>query len=414
MTIFHANRRGALTFLAGASALPLVGACANAQAADEATAPSGSASTPEAVGQPMPQNVKLPASPPQKPSEDSVGFAVVGLGGYALNQMMPSITGARRSHIAGLVSGNRSKCETVAQAYGVPADACYDYDNFDQIVSDDRIDAIYIALPSGLHAKYVERAFAAGKHVLCEKPMALSSSECERMISAAEKANRKLMIAYRCHFEPHNLKAMELMRDKAVGDIRLIRTNQQYRMGPTTPEENWRANRALAGYGPLEDYGIYGLQSALYLSHEMPATIAARMVQPTGDPRFAEIASSVSTLMKFPSGAMAELYTSYDTKSANRGLVYGTSGNLEMDPATGYGGHQYTLRTDGVQQIEAGDPSVQFAAQFDHLADAIREGTDIRTPGEMGLRDVRLMEAIFKSALTDSVVHINPDGTMRR
>lgn len=413
MTNFHTSRRSALALLAGASALPLIGACANAQAPDDASSSAGSASVPKAVSKPMPRNVTLPDSPPQKPSEDSVGFAVVGLGGYALNQMMPSISGARRSHIAGLVSGNGEKCMTVAKAYGVPSDACYDYDTFDQIASDDRIDAIYIALPSGLHAEYVEQAFAAGKHVLCEKPMALSSSECERMISAAEKAGRKLMIAYRCHFEPHNLKAMELMRDKAVGDIRLIRANQQYRMGPTSPEENWRVDRSLAGYGPLEDYGIYGLQSALYLSGEMPATIAARMVQPTGDSRFAEIASSVSTLMKFPSGAMAELYTSYDASSANRGVVYGTGGVLEMDPATGYGGHQYTLRADGVQEIEAGDPSVQFAAQFDHLADAVRDGTEIRTPGEMGLRDVRLMEAIFRSALTDSVVHINPDGTIR-
>ncbi|MGB3625591.1 MAG: Gfo/Idh/MocA family oxidoreductase [Henriciella sp.] len=413
MTNFQANRRGALAFLAGASALPLVGACANAQAAEDGSSPSGSAPAPEAVGQPMPGNVELPDTPPEKPSGDSVGYAVVGLGGDALNPLMPSISGARRSHIAALVSGNRGKCETVAKAYGVPADACYSYDNFDEIASDDRIDAVYIVLPSGLHAEYVERAFAAGKHVLCEKPMALSSTECERMIAASKAANRKLMIAYRCHFEPHNLKAMELMRDKAVGDIRLIRANQQYRMGPTTPKKNWRVDRSLAGYGPLEDYGIYGLQSALYLSGEMPATIAARMVQPTGDSRFAEIASSVSTLIKFPSGAMAELYTSYDTRSANRGVVYGTSGVLEMDPATGYGGHQYTLRTDGVQQIEAGDPSVQFAAQFDHLADAIRDGADIRTPGEMGLRDVRLMEAIFKSALTDSVIHINPDGTIR-
>ena len=366
-----------------------------------------------AVGKPMPGGVDLPASPPSRPDGDSVGFAIVGLGGYALNQMMPSFFDARRSHVAALVSGNPGKRAKVAAAYGVSDDALYDYDTFDQIAADDRIDAVYIVLPSGLHAEYAERAFAAGKHVLCEKPMALSSAECERMISAAEKAGRKLMIAYRCHFEPYNLLAMELMRDKAVGDIRLVRTNQQYRMGPTSPEENWRANRALAGYGPLEDYGIYGLQSALYLTGEMPTAIAARMTQPTGDPRFAEIAASVGTMMKFPSGAMAELFTSYDANGSNRGVVHGTTGALIMDPATGYGGHDYVLKTDGQRKLEAADPSVQFAAQLDHLADAIRDGSDIRTPGEMGLRDIRLMEAIFHSALSDSLIRLNPDGTMK-
>ena len=413
MTRLNATRRDALTLLAATGALPLATGLAHAQEAASGTAPPAPPAPPQAAGQPMPGGVQFPARPPSKPSEDSVGFAVVGLDGNALNQMMPSFPGARRSHIAGLVSGNADKRGKVADAYGIPSDACYSYDTFDTIASDDRIEAVYIVLPSGLHAEYAERAFAAGKHVLCEKPMALSSADCERMINAAEKAGRKLMIAYRCHFEPHNLKAMELMQDKAVGDIRLIRANQQYRMGPTTPAENWRANRALAGYGPLEDYGIYGLQSALYLSGEMPATIAARMTQPANDPRFAEIAASVGTLMKFPSGAMAELYTSYDTRGSNRGVVYGTSGILEMDPATGYGGHDYTLRTGETEKIEAGDPSVQFAAQVDHLADAIRDGTEIRTPGEMGLRDLRLMEAIFKSALTDSVVHLNPDGTIR-
>ena len=412
MSSRYASRRDALTLLAGAGALPLAGACANAQTlADAASPPAGTA--PFAVGKPMPGGVELPGSPPPRRAKDSVGFAIVGLGGYALNQIMPSFHGARRSHVAALVSGNPKKRARVAAAYGVSDDACFDYNSFDEMTSDDRIDAVYIALPSGLHASFVERAFAAGKHVLCEKPMALTSADCERMISASRKANRKLMIAYRCHFEPHNLLAMELMRDKVVGDIRLVRANEQYVMGPTNPDENWRANRSLAGYGPMEDYGIYGLQSALYLTGEMPTAIAAQMTRPAGDPRFAEIASSVGTLMKFPSGAMAELFTSYDARSSNRGVVHGTTGTLEMDPATGYGGHEYILRTTDQRKLDAGDPSVQFAAQFDHFADAIRDGVEIRTPGEMGLRDVRLMEAIFHSALSDSLVRLNPDGTMK-
>ena len=327
--------------------------------------------------------------------------------------MMPNFVNARRAHIAAVVSGNADKANRVGEAYGVAPDARYSYDNFEEIASDDRVDAVYIVLPSGLHAEWAEKAFAAGKHVLCEKPMALNSGECERMIAAAGAANRKLMIAYRCHFEPFNMRAMELMDEGAVGDIRLIRTDQHYRMGPTTPAENWRANRALAGGGPLEDYGLYGLQSALYLSNEMPSTISARTFQPEGDPRFAEIFASVQTQMQFPSGAVAQLSTSYDAVGSNRALVRGTQGLLDMDPATNYGGLRMTLRRGGSSEdLNPGDPSTQFAAQLDHFADAIRDDIEIRTPGAMGLRDIRLIEAIYRSAETGQAVFLKPDGRM--
>lgn len=418
------SRRDAMGLMAGATAVPFLGSCAEAQSQTEApigaqaesqtAASTGSNDVALAQGQPMPGGVQFPDAPVPRPSEDSVGYAIVGLGGYALRQMMPAFARTNRSHIAALVSGNAEKCARVAESYGVPQDACYSYDDFDRIAEDDRIDVVYIVLPSGLHAEYTERAFAAGKHVLCEKPMALSSDECERMIAASEAANRKLMIAYRCHFEPHNLLAMELMRGQAVGDLRLFRANQQYRMGPTSPSENWRVNKALAGHGPMEDYGLYGLQGALYLTGEMPNAIAARTHQPAGDPRFEEIVASVATLLEFPSGATAELFTSYDAYSLNRHVMHGTTGRLDMMRATGYGGHDYRLIQGGEEErLSPGDPATQFSGQLDHFSDAVRDDTPIRTPGEMGLRDVRLMEAIFTSARSGRMVRLNPDGTAR-
>lgn len=367
-----------------------------------------------AQGQPLPQNAKLPAEPPRRRRADSIGVAIVGLGGYALNQMMPRFAQAQRAHVAALVSGNPEKLREVGAAYGVPEDARYTYDTFARIAADDRVDAVYIVLPSGLHAEWAIRAFAAGKHVLCEKPMALSSGECERMIAAARRADRKLMIAYRSHFEPYNLEAMKRMRQKAVGDIRLVRTEQAYRMGPTDPRRNWRVNRALAGGGPLEDYGIYGLQSALYLTGEMPESISATTFRPAGDPRFAEIFAHVATQLRFPSGAVAQLVTSYDSAGGNSAVVRGTEGSLIMDPATSYAGQ--TMRIEGANggALTPGDPMVQFAGQLDNLADAIRDGAPIRTPGEMGLRDVRLIEAIYASAEAGRTVQVAPDGRVRR
>ncbi|PAX06963.1 Gfo/Idh/MocA family protein [Sphingomonas lenta] len=387
------------------------GAAASLAAGPAALAQGGG---PRAVGRPMPGGVDLPAAPPRPKRPDSVGFAMVGLGGYALNQMMPRFAQAERAHVAAIVSGNPDKLREVGDAYGLPADARYSYEDFARIGADRRVDAVYVVLPSGLHAEWTVRAFAAGKHVLCEKPMALSSAECARMIAAGRRARRKLMIAYRSHFEPHNMAAMELMARDAVGRLRLIRTEQSYRMGPTSPSANWRVNRALAGGGPLEDLGIYGLQAALYLSREMPESISATTFRPEGDPRFAEIFAHVSSQWRFPSGAVAQLATSYDSAGANFVHARGTTGALIMDPATNYSGQRLVLEGPERRELEPGDPEVQFARQLDHFADAIRDGAPVRTPGEMGLRDLRLIEAIYASAAAGRTVGLNPDGTMRR
>ncbi|WP_234029050.1 Gfo/Idh/MocA family protein [Aurantiacibacter spongiae] len=368
---------------------------------------------PRAEGQPMPEGVDLPEDPPAAPRGRSLGIAVIGLGDFALKQMLPRFGEARRVHVAGLVSGNPTKLNRVGAAYGVGSASRYSYDNFDRIAQDDAVEAVYIALPSGLHAEWAERAFAAGKHVLTEKPMALSSRECERMIAASRRADRRLMVAYRCHFEPHNRRAMALMDRGVVGHLRTLRTGQAYRTGPATPLTNWRLNRALAGGGPLEDLGIYGLQAALYLSNEMPESIAASTFRPAGDPRFAEVFAHVASQWRFPSGAVAQLATSYDSLGNNFAEAYGDEGALVMNPATNYS--DLNLRVEGrnAQVYDEGDATVQFAGELDHFADAVIDGSAIRTPGEMGLRDLRLIEAIYTAAGTGRTVQLNPDGTMR-
>lgn len=396
-------RRTVLGWSAGAAAAGVFGAASGAQAGK-----------PVATGQPFPAGVPLPASPPPAPKGESLGVAIIGLGRYALAQIMPSFAAAKGCHIAAVVSGNSDKAARVAKAYGLAEDSIYSYDDFDRIASDDRVGAVYVILPSGLHAEWTEKAFAAGKHVICEKPMALSSAECERMIAASERAARKLMIGYRCHFEPYNLKAMELMRDEALGSLRTIRTAHQYPAGPTTPAENWRFNRALAGGGPLEDYGIYGLQAALYLTGEAPDSVAASTLQPKGDPRFTEIFAHTSTQLHFPSGVVAQLATSYDSYPINAVSARGASGALEMQPATGYGGNEMTLLKNRTEEkLTPGDSGVQFSRMLSHFAEAIRTGGAILTPGEMGLRDVRLMEAIYQAAASGRTLALNPDGTVR-
>lgn len=371
-------------------------------------------SAPVAKGQPLPEGVTLPASPPRAPRPDTVGIAIIGLGDYALKQIMPRIAQSGRTHIAALVSGNPDKLRQVGEAYGIPPAARYSYATFAEIAANPSVEAVYIILPTGLHAEWAERAFAAGKHVLCEKPMALSPAECTRMIAASERANRKLMIAYRCHFEPFNRAAMDLTASGTLGDLRLIRTEHSYRLGPTTPASNWRVNRALTGGGPLEDYGIYGLQAALYLTGEMPERLSASAFRPADDPRFAEVFAHVAVQAHFPSGAVAQIVTSYDSAGINMVEARGTKAALMMQPATGYGGNTLVVDEGRTSRtLEPGDPEVQFAAMLDHFAAAIRDAAPIITPGEMGLRDMRLIEAIYAAAQSRRMVVLNPDGTMR-
>ena len=367
-----------------------------------------------ATGQDMPEGAELPDAPPGTSGPGSVGFAIVGLGNYALTRMMPRFKDSKGAHIAAIVSGNPDKLRRVGDAYGIPEDARYSYETFGDIAQDTRIEAAYIVVPSGLHAEWAIRAFAAGKHVLCEKPMALSSAQCEQMIAASQRAGRKLMIGYRSHFEPHNMQAMELMAQNATGQLRLVRAENSYRMQPTTPAQNWRMASALAGGGPLEDLGIYALQSALYLSREMPESISASTFRPEGDPRFAEIFAHVSSHWRFPSGTVAQIATSYDSSGLNFAEARGTTGALTMKPANSYSGQKMALESGGDRrELSPGDPSAQFVGQIDHFVDAIRNDTPIRTPGEMGLRDLRLIEAIYASAAAGRTVQLNPDGKMR-
>ncbi|MEZ5945405.1 MAG: Gfo/Idh/MocA family oxidoreductase [Hyphomonas sp.] len=384
---------------AGVAASPWLAACATA-------APS--AIPARAMGMPWPDWGTLPEEVPPPPKPGSVGVAVVGLGGYAIGKALPALATAEGTHVAAVVSGNPEKAAKVAAAYGVPEDAVYSYETFAQIANDDRVEAVYIVLPTGLHAEWTELAFAAGKHVICEKPMALNAGECARMIAASEAANRKLMIAYRCHFEPYNLKATELMRAGAVGAIRSIETANNYSANRAhNPSNDWRLVKALAGGGPLEDYGLYGLQAALYLSGEVPVSVRGWTEQVPNDPRFTEVFSTVKAEITFPSGAVTKLVTSYNADNLNMVKVTGSDGILLMEPATYYDGNAMKLLKGGTEEVlMPGDSNLQFSRMVQHFAEAIRTGAAIKTPGEMGLRDIRLVEAIHRSAAMGEVVAV--------
>jgi hypothetical protein len=211
----------------------------------------------------------------QPGSARSVGYAVVGLGKLSLGQILPALKATKNAHLAALVSGKPEKARKVAAQYGLPESAIYTYENFDSIAKNPDVQVVYVVLPNAMHADFTIRAFKAGKHVLCEKPMAVKLEECERMIAAGKAAKRQLMIAYRCQYEPVNVTAMQMMRKGAVGTPRLVNAVMGKQTDLSDPSDVWRLDRTMSGGGALADMGIYGINATRYLLAEEPVDVRA-------------------------------------------------------------------------------------------------------------------------------------------
>lgn len=158
----------------------------------------------------MAQQAPKPSKEPPMPPDKKLGWAIVGLGKFATEQIIPSFGECKRSKLVAFVSGSPEKAQRIARQHGVNQKNIYNYQNYDSIRNNPEVDIIYIVLPNGLHAEYSIRGAQAGKHVMCEKPMANTVKECQAMIDACKKADRKLMIAYRAQYEPYNLAAIQL------------------------------------------------------------------------------------------------------------------------------------------------------------------------------------------------------------
>ena len=375
------DRRSLLAGVAGA--IPLAAAAVGASAAD----------APKAVGQPMLGNMN------DQPEVKKVNWAVVGLGSFATNQVMPGFVASHRSRMTAFVSGNPDKAKDLGARYGVSK--FYDYNNFDSIAHDKDIDAVYIVLPVGLHAEYTIRALKAGKHVLSEKPMASTPAECAAMIAAARAANRQLGVAYRVHFEPNNVDVARRATSGELGKLRYFTGDTGFNADPEHwVPHRWRLQKALAGGGSMFDIGIYAMNAAMMCLGEDPVEVSAVYSYPTDDPRFKEVEGGVNWRMKFPSGIYAQGSSSYCYAGGTRQKVYGDTGAIVMEPASDYYQQSVTLMKSGQppETLHAGNPIVQFAAQVDAFSHAAMTNTPHLTPGEMGLRDITLIQAIYKSA----------------
>ena len=344
-----------------------------------------------------------------------VGYAIVGLGRLSLNQILPAFGKSKYSKPVALVSGSRDKARKIAAQYGIRENAIYDYTTYDQLAKNPEVQAIYIVLPNSMHAEFVLRGAKAGKHILCEKPMATSVRDCERMIAACNAAKVKLMIAYRQQYEPMNREIVKMVRSGSLGKVKsFIATNSQDQGDPT----QWRLNRTLAGGGCLPDVGIYCLNAARFLTSEEPSEVSAALYQPVDDPRFKEVEETCSFTMKFPSGFVATCSSGYGMHKSQFLRLEGDRAWAELNPAFGYSGLKLRHETVVAARNVVSEPSIeaadQFATEMDHMSLCIQQNLAPHTPGEEGLQDQRIVDAIYESARTGRTVNIAPPAKPTR
>jgi predicted dehydrogenase len=325
-----------------------------------------------------------------------LGIALVGLGKYAGGQLAPALKETTACYLAGIVTGSPDKAKTWKAQYNIPDKNIYSYDNFDTIKDNPDIDIVYVVLPNALHAEYVIRAAKAGKHVICEKPMAITVEECDRMIAACKEAGKMLSIGYRLHFEPYNMQMKQLGQNKVYGAVTKIKADNGM-----SDAEGWRLDKKLAGGGPLMDVGIYCVQGARYTSGKEPIAVTAKEGPKTNPTKFSSVEESLTWQMEFPEGLVAECSSSY-SKEMNLLHADAERGWFELSPAYPYSGQQGKT-SDGPMNF----PQVnQQARQMDDFAIAVSTDRPTPVPGEMGRRDVKILQAIYKAMETGQRVEI--------
>lgn len=335
-----------------------------------------------------------------------VRYAVVGLGHIAQVAVLPAFAHARQnSSLAALVSGSPQKRRLLGRRYRVPA---HSYDEYGELLASSTVDAVYLAVPNHLHCEYAVRAAQAGVHVLCEKPMAVTESECRQMLEAAAANRVKLMIAYRLHFEGANLAAMALARSGRLGELRIFQSTftMQVKSG------NVRLHRE--GGGPLYDIGVYCINAARYVFGAEPDAVQALHVA-GDDPRFRDVEEALSAILYFPGERIAAFTCSFGAADVSSYRIVGTRAELCVEPAYEYAsGLAYTLTRQGRKTRRRFPRRDQFAPELLHFSACIAEGRQPEPSGEEGLIDVQIVNALHRAAASGRRVELETRERSRR
>lgn len=329
--------------------------------------------------------------------DGKLGIALVGMGSYATGQLAPALQQTTDCYLAGIVTGTPAKAEKLKAQYNIPEKNIYNYQTFDQIKKNPDIDIIYVVLPNSMHAEYVIRAAKTGKHVICEKPMAITVKDCDDMIAACRKAGVSLSVGYRLHFEPYNLEMQRLGQQKVFGNLTKLTSG----FGFNAQAGVWRLDKEMAGGGPLMDVGIYCVQAFCYTSGLEPIAVTAQEGPKTDMNRFKEVEQSLTWQFEMPGGLIAEGKASY-SDNMNFLRAEGERGFFELTSAFNYSG-QRGQTSNGPLTF----PRVnQQARQMDAISQAIKNNKPSPVPGEMGRRDVKYLQAIYEAMRTGQRIEI--------
>ncbi len=332
-----------------------------------------------------------------KKKKDKLGIALVGLGYYSADLLAPALQMTEKCYLAGIVTGSPDKAVKWKEKYKIPDKNIYNYQNFDQIANNPDIDVVYIVLPPSMHREYVVRAAQAGKHVFCEKPMAPSVADCEAMIKACHDNKVKLAIGYRCQHDPNIQAYMQVGKEKKFGKVKMITSAAGYFDGRST---HWKQNKALGG-GVMGDMGVYALQGARLATGEEPISVIAQ-ASTTRPEIYKEVEETMMFMLEFPSGARASCQTSFGINMNHLQVNY-EKGWLKMEPHSSYSGNKGSMSDGTIINFPIKN---QQAKQMDDDCHALLNNTPLIVTGEEGLRDIRVVEAIYKSVQTGQMVKL--------
>lgn len=336
-----------------------------------------------------------------------IRFAVVGLGYFAQSAVLPAFKRAKGVELVALVSDDSGKLKDLGEQYDVPLLATYD--SYDELLASGGVDAVYICLPNDLHEEFTVRAAQRKVHVLCEKPLAVTSQECRRMVDACRRNRVRLMTAYRLHFNAANLEAARLAQEE-IGTPRYFTSSfsMQVKPGIRTRGED-------RGGGPLYDIGIYCINAARYLFREEPLWVQASAVTGQRQARFKAIDEQVTCILGFKQGKTATFTASYGAADVACYTVVGTKGLVSLDNAYEHStGMTLESETGGRSRTRRYLKRDQVAPELEHFAQCIRDGTDPEPSGKEGLIDVTIIEAVQRAVRSGRRIPVRTATRRRR
>ncbi len=324
--------------------------------------------------------------------QKKLGVALVGLGYYSTDLLAPALQMTEHCYLAGIVTGSPAKAERWQKQYNIPDKNIYNYGNFDQIAHNDSIDVVYVVLPPSMHMEYVVRAAKAGKHVWCEKPMAMTVRECQAMIDACKDNKRTLAIGYRLQHEPNTKEYRRIVQNGLLGKVKTVQCEAGYRENRT---DHWKQKKEMGG-GVLGDMGVYAIQGVRLGTNMEPLSVVEAKISTIRPEIYRNgLPEIVEARLAFPGGVMADLKTSF-AENINFLDINCEKGSIKMAPYQGYSGNQGTSPLGEIKFTY--QVPWQQANQMDEDARSIMEGSKMVAPGEEGLRDIRVVEAIYQSA----------------